>query len=39
MYADDNNQFSIGEDIDEVKDTLAKDFGILTNWFYENLMF
>ena len=33
MYADDNNRFSIGEDINKVKDTFAKDFGILTNWF------
>ena len=33
-YADDNNLFSIGKDIDKVKDTLAKHFGIITNWFY-----
>ena len=37
-YADDNNLFSIGKDINKVKDTLAKDFGIVTNWFYENFM-
>ena len=35
-YADDNNLFSIGRDLNKVKDTLAKDFGIVTNWFYEN---
>ena len=37
-YADDNNQFSKGRDLNKVKDTLAKDFGIVTNWFYENFM-
>ena len=30
-YADDNNLFSIGKDINKVKDTLAKDIGIVTN--------
>ena len=34
----DNNLFSIGKNINKVKDTLAKDFGIVTNWFYENFM-
>ena len=37
-YTDDNNLFSIGRDLNKVKDTLAKDFGIVTNWFYENFM-
>ena len=37
-YADDNNLLSIGKDINKIKDTLAKDFGIVTNWFYENFM-
>ena len=37
-YADDNNLFSIGKDINKVKDALAKDFGIVTNRFYENFM-
>ena len=37
-YADDNNLFSIGRDLNKVKDKLAKDFGIVTNWFYENFM-
>ena len=37
-YADDNNLFCIGKDINKVKNTLAKDFGIVTNWFYENFM-
>ena len=37
-YADDNKLFSIGRDFNKVKDTLAKDFGIVTNWFYENFV-
>ena len=37
-YADDNNLFSIGRGLNKVKDTLAKDFGKVTNWFYENFM-
>ena len=37
-YADGNNLFNIGEDINKVKDTLAKDFVIVTNWFFENFM-
>ena len=32
-YADDNNLFSIRRDLNKVK-----DFGIVTNWFYENFM-
>ena len=30
--------FSIGRDLNKVKDTLAEDFGRVTNWFYENFM-
>ena len=37
-FADNNNLFSIGKNIGKVKDTLAKDFGIITNWFYENFI-
>ena len=37
-YNDDDNLFSIGKDINKVKDTLAKDFEIVSNSFYENLM-
>ena len=37
-YAEDNNLFIIEKDINKIKDSLAKDFGIVTNWFYENLM-
>ena len=28
----------MGKFINEIKDTLAKGFRIVTNWFYENLM-
>ena len=38
IYADGNNLFSIGKDINKVKDTHTKDFEIVTNWFYENFM-
>ena len=37
-YADDNNQFSIGKDINKVNDTLAKGFEIMTYCFYKNFM-
>ena len=37
-YADDNNLFSVGKDINKVTGTLAEDFGIVTHWFYENFM-
>ena len=37
-YADDNNLPSIEKDINKVNDTLAKDFGIISNWFYEKFM-
>ena len=39
IYADDNNLFCIGNNISKVEGTLAKDFGIITNWFYENFIF
>ena len=32
-YADDDNLFSIGKDINKVKDALAKDLVTVTNWF------
>ena len=35
---DGNNLSRIGNDINKVKHTFAKDFEILTNWFYENFM-
>ena len=37
-YTDENNLFIIRKDINKVKDALTKDFGIVTNWFYENFM-
>ena len=37
-YAGDNNLFIIEKDFNKIKDSLAKDLGIVTNWFYENLM-
>ena len=37
-YTDDNNLLSLWKDINKVKYTLVKDFGIVTNWFYENFM-
>ena len=37
-YADDNNLISTGKGINNAKETLAKDFGVLTNWFYENVL-
>ena len=37
-YTDENNLFIIGKDINKIKDALTKDFGIVTNWFYENFM-
>ena len=36
-FADNNNLFSTGKNIGKVKDTLAKDFGIVTNWLYVNV--
>ena len=37
-YADDNNLFSIKKYFNKVKEILAKELGIVTNWFYENFM-
>ena len=37
-YNDDDNLFSIGKDINKVKDTLAKDFEIVSNSFYKHFM-
>ena len=37
-YADDNNLFTVGKDIDKIKETLAKNIELVTNWFYENSM-
>ena len=37
-YNDDNNLSSIGKDINKVKNTLAKNFGIVTNQFCKNFV-
>ena len=37
-YADDNDLFSIKKYFNKVKEILAKELGIVTNWFYENFM-
>ena len=36
--ADDNNLYAIGNDKEETKRALVKDFQIVANWFYENYM-
>ena len=35
-YADDNNLYAIGNDKEETKRALVKDFQTVINWFYEN---
>ena len=35
-YADGNNFYAIGNDKDETKRALVKDFQTVINWFYEN---
>ena len=37
-YADDNNLYAIGNDKEETKRALVKDFQTVINWFYENYM-
>ena len=37
-YADDNNLFTIGNDKEETKRALVKDFQTVINCFYENYM-
>ena len=37
-YADDKNLYSIGKDLDIIKNLLRKDFRALTEWFFENYM-
>ena len=37
IYADDNNLFSIGKELNIVKEKLRKDFKVVTDWFFENL--
>ena len=37
-YADDNNLFATGTDIQLINQMLLSDFTIINNWFYENCM-
>ena len=37
-YTDDNNLYSIGKELDIVKENLRKDFNVVTDWFFENYM-
>ena len=37
-YADDSNLYAIGNDKEETKRALVKDFQTVINWFYENYM-
>ena len=37
-YADDSNLYAIGNDKEETKKALVKDFQTVINWFYENYM-
>ena len=37
-YADDNNFYAIGNDKEETKKALSKDFQTVINWFYGNYM-
>ena len=37
-YADDNNLFATGTDIQLISQMLLSDFRTVNNWFYENFM-
>ena len=37
-YADDNNLFATGTDIQLINQMLLSDFRTVNNWFYENFM-
>ena len=37
-YADDNNLFTTGTDIQLINQMLLSDFRTVNNWFYENFM-
>ena len=37
-YADDNNLYSIGKELNIIKEKLQKDFEVVTDWFFENYM-
>ena len=37
-YADDSNLYSIGKELNIIKEKLRKDFKVVTDWFFENYM-
>ena len=37
-YADDNNSYSTGKELDIIKEKLWKDFKVVTDWLFENYM-
>ena len=37
-YVDDNNLYSIGKELNIIKEKLRKDFKVVTDWFFENYM-
>ena len=37
-YADDNNLYSIGKELNIIKEKLQKDFEVVTDWFFETYM-
>ena len=37
-YPDDNNLYSIGKELNIIKEKLQKDFKVVTGWLYENYM-
>ena len=37
-YADDINLYSIGKELNIIKEKLQKDFEVVTDWFFENYM-
>ena len=37
-YADGNNLYSIGKELNIIKEKLRKDFKVVTDWFFENHM-
>ena len=37
-YADNNDLYSIGKDLNVIKETLQKDFKVATVWFFENYL-
>ena len=38
IYADDNNLFSLGKELNIIKEKLRKDFKVVNDWFFENYM-